>query len=125
MTGEQTTFASLAELIGKEGALTLCENYGGETLYIRKSISLDDGPRHHWAELFGQTAWERLNKRLSGRRVYVPAAPPELLAERNAAIVARLNGGEAIATIASDFKLTQRRVYAILQSHTESEGGES
>jgi len=115
MTSEQTTFESLAELIGKEGALSLSEQYGGETLYIRKSVVMDDGIRHPWLDFIGAGAAQRLIARLGGKRVYIPSAPPELLAERNAVIAERLQKGESANAVAEDFRLTPRRVSMILQ----------
>lgn len=115
MTSEQTTFESLAELIGKEGALALSEQYGGETLYIRKSVVMDDGIRRPWMDFVGVEAARRLIARLGGKRVYIPAAPPELLAERNAVIADRLRQGETATAIAEDFRLTPRCVSMIFQ----------
>lgn len=113
MTGEQTTFESLAELIGKAGALNLCEQYGGQTLYIRKTVALGDGVLRHWAEHFGVDAWERIQARLGGQRVYIPFAPSDLLLERNTAIFVRRRAGESAEDIARDFKLTPRSVHDI------------
>lgn len=113
MTGEQSTFQSLAELIGKAGALNLCEKYGGETLYIRKSISLGDGVRHPWFQIFGPDASEQVLKKLLGKRVYIPVAPPGMLEERNAAIRQCLNRGMSTADVAAEFKLTPRYVAMI------------
>lgn len=113
MTGEQSTFESLAELIGKAGALNLCEQYGGQTLYIRKSEALTDGLARHWSEYFGPDAYERLVERLGGQRVYIPMAPPELLLERDTAIFVRRRAGESAVDIARDFQLTPRSVHNI------------
>lgn len=110
MTGKQSIFESLAELIGKAGALNLCEQYGGQTLYIRKSDPLPDGLARHWSEYFGLEAYERLVERLGGQRVYIPMAPPELLLERDTAILARRRAGESAVDIARDFQLTPRSV---------------
>lgn len=113
MTGEQTTFESLAELIGKAEALNLCEQYGGQTLYIRKTEPMPDGLANHWSEYFGPDAHTRLVERLGGQRVYIPIAPPELLLERNTAIFVRRRVGESAADIARDFQLTPRNVHNI------------
>lgn len=119
MTGEQTTFESLAELIGKDGALSLCEKYGGETLYVRKSIALGDGVWHPWIQVFGQEAWEQVNKNLLGKRVYIPVAPPGMIAERNAAIMQCLSHGKSTADVASQFKLTARYVAMIASANNK------
>lgn len=124
MTGEQTTFESLAELIGKDGALSLCEKYGGETLYIRKSIALDDGVLHPWFQVFGQEASEQVNKKLLGQRVYIPMVPPGMLEERNAAIRQCLDQGMSTADVADKFKLTGRYV-AMIASNFNKVGEQS
>lgn len=108
MTGEQTMFESLAELIGKEEALILCEMIGGQTLYIPKNIGLDDGIRKLWVEHFGEEAFDRICDRFGGQRIYIPAAPPELIELRNATIVGRVRSGDPINDIARDFKVTPR-----------------
>lgn len=113
MTGEQTTFESMAEQIGRAGALNLCEQYGGQTLYIRKSGQLPEGLDRHWSEYFGPDAYERLAERLGGQRVYIPMAPPELVFERNTAIFVRVRAGESAEDIARDFQLTPRSVHKI------------
>ncbi len=113
MNVEETLFESLAELIGKEGALNLCEQYGGQTLYVRKSIALHDGMNKHWAEYFGQEAFERINERFGGKRIYIPNAPADLLALRNATIVASLRNGKTPEEIAPDYLLTPRAVRLI------------
>ena len=68
MTGEQSTFATLADLIGKPAALSLCEQFGGETIYIRKSIALDDGIWRPWGDTFGQDVAEKVLETLAGKR---------------------------------------------------------
>lgn len=124
MNAKQSTFESLAELIGKEGALLLCEERGGETLYITKSIAIGDNVRRPWFEILGQSASERLNKHLGGKRVYIPMAPPELLAERNAAILQRFRQGESATVIARSLDLSPRSVNLIrARCESQSVGG--
>lgn len=110
MTGEQSIFESLAELIGKSGALNLCEQYGGQTLYIRKSSALPDALARHWSEYFGPDSYARLVERLGGQRVYIPMAPPELLIERDTDIFERRRAGGSAVEIARHFQLTPRSV---------------
>ncbi len=119
MTGEQSTFATLADLIGKPAALSLCEQFGGETIYIRKSIALDDGIWRPWGDTFGQDVAEKVLETLAGKRVYIPVAPPEMLAERNAAILQCLRHGKAATDIAKEFKLTPRYIAMIANRQGE------
>lgn len=113
MICEQTNFESLAELIGKEGALNLCEQYGGLTLYISKSLAQHEGINKHWAEYFGQDALSLISERFGGQRIYIPSAPPELLELRNSTIVASFCSGKTAEEIAADFQLTPRAVRII------------
>lgn len=111
-----TTFHALAEIIGKEAALNLCEHYGGETLYIRKTTE-SDSTKAHWQTFYGETAQEKLHAHFGGQRCYIPKAPPELLASRNAGIVERLKNGESRDDIAREFHLTPRAVSGIYQNY--------
>ena len=122
MTGEQSTFESLAELIGRAGALNLCEQYGGTTLYVKKTQNDNEGLRKHWAEYFGPDALNTIAEKLGGKRVYIPAAPPEFLAERSVAIFTRMNDGHEVAAIARDFQLTDRSVRLIYARHQMNGG---
>ena len=124
MNTEQSTFESLSELIGKAVALLLCEEYGGETLYIRKSIAIGDATLRPWHEIIGQSACERLNARLGGKRVYIPMAPAEMLADRNAAILQRLQQGESASAVARDINLSLRSINMIrARCESQSTGG--
>lgn len=119
MTGEQSTFATLADLIGKPAALSLCEQFGGETIYIRKSIAMDDGIWRPWRDIFGQDVSEKVLDTLAGKRVYIPVAPPAMLAERNAAIIQCLRHGKSVADVATEFKLTRRYITMIANQKGE------
>lgn len=110
MSAEKSLFDTLAELIGKEEALIMCEMIGGQTLYIPKKISLHDDIRKVWVEYLGDEAFDRVCEHFGGQRIYVPAAPAELIELRNATIVGRARSGDQIATIAADFHITERAV---------------
>ena len=124
MKAKQSTFESLAKVVGKDGALHLCEEHGGKTIYICKSIAIGDHIRRPWFESIGTSAAARLIEHLGGKRVYIPIAQPELLAERNAAIVERFNQGESAVAIARSFNLSPRSINLIrARCESQSVGG--
>jgi Mor family transcriptional regulator len=115
MSNDQTTFENLVTLIGKEGAINLCQQLGGQTIYVRKTLAETDSIEGHWMTFFGERALERLTVEFGGQRIYIPAVPPELLEERNKEIVRRLKLGESATAIAQDYLLTPRCIHMIFQ----------
>lgn len=114
MLGEKTAFDDLVALIGSAGALNLCEQYGGQTLYIRKDGVLPDGLADHWSTHFGPEAYGKIVERMGGQRVYIPVAPKEALDNRNEIIYHLRRAGVPTAKIASDVRLTPRAVHGIV-----------
>lgn len=108
-----TTFAELSEITGQAAALNLCEQLGGETIYIRKTADSSETTQAHFAAFCGPDAMDKLHARLGGKRCYIPKAPPELLAARNAEIVQRMKDGESVADVAATHQLTPRAVTGI------------
>ena len=119
-----TTYENLAEIIGKEAAINLCEHYGGSTLYFRKTIELDT-TKKHWKSFFGEDAHAKLFNHFGGKRCYIPVAPPDVLSARNNEIVKRLKNGGNREAIAKEFCLTPRSVSGIYQKHMESRRGDA
>jgi len=113
---EVTTFEALSEVIGKEGAINLCEQYGGITLYIRKTAESGPKLKEHWQTFYGKEAQDKLNQHFGGKRCYIPMAPPALLAVRNNEIVMRMDNGESRADLAKEFHLTPRAIALIYQN---------
>jgi DNA-binding NarL/FixJ family response regulator len=113
MDDGKTEFQHFADLIGEAGALNLCEQYGGVTLYIRKDHVLPNDLAKHWTDFFGEEALEILSKNFGGKRIYIPCSPPGSIEKRNNVIVERLRSGESVADIARFFQLTQRSVHTI------------
>lgn len=121
MKAEQTLYEQLAEIIGKDGALNLCEQYGGQTIYIGKNLHQSTELKEHWETYFGGIAVEKLTERFGGRRVYIPCAPDFLLEQRNHVIWERLRQGDSPSEIARDYRLTERRVRVISSLHIGQE----
>lgn len=111
-----TTFYALSEVIGKEGAINLCEQYGGMTLYIRKTADSGQELKQHWQTFYGEDAADKLNQHFGGKRCYIPVAPPEILAARNNEIVKRMDSGETIFDLAKAYRLTPRSISGIYQN---------
>lgn len=122
MNAEQTLYEQLAEIIGKDGALNLCEQYGGRTVYIGKNLLQSTELKSHWETFFCGAAMESMVDRFGGQRVYIPIAPPDLLELRNQAICERVSQGHSPADIAHDYRLTERRIRGIFSHHASQEG---
>lgn len=112
-----TTFEGIASLIGQKAALNLCEQHGGETIYIRKNIE-SESTRQHFLTFFGEEGSAKLIEAFGGQRCYVPKAPPALLESRGKKIVSRRQAGESCADLARDYLLTPRYVALIYQRAT-------
>lgn len=120
MSDQKTTFESLVDLIGSAGALNLCEQYGGQTLYIRKDGELPEGTAKHWADHFGPEAYGRIVEHLGGQRVYIPVAPKQALDNRNEIIYHLRKAGVSTAKIAEDCRLTPRTIHGIVSRFAQS-----
>ena len=120
MSDEKTTFESLVSLIGMAGALNLCEQYGGQTLYIRKDGELLEGTAKHWADHFGPEAYGRIVEHLGGQRVYIPVAPRQALDNRNKMICHLRKTGVPTANIAEYYRLTPRTIHGIVSRFAQS-----
>ena len=110
---DTTTFEALADVIGKAAAINLCQHYGGETLYIRKTMNYGADFKRHWETFYGKGVLSKISQLFGGERCYIPKAPPMILAARNRAIVERMDNGESRSALAKEFLLTPRAVAVI------------
>lgn len=101
----------LERLIGREALSTLAQVAGGLDLYIPAKVPMD-GPL---LEL-PLAAQERLARYAGGTRLYIPMLCGELRRIRDAQIRAASDAGERVQDIARRFRLSERRVWAILGS---------
>lgn len=120
MSDEKTTFESLVSLLGVFEALSFCEQYGGQTLYIRKDGELPEGTAKHWADHFGPEAYGRIVESMGGKRVYIPAAPKKSLDIRDEAIYRARKSGFSTAKLAKDYRLTPRTIHGIVSRFAQS-----
>lgn len=101
----------LERLIGREALSTLAQVAGGLDLYIPAKVPMD-GPL---LEL-PLAAQERLARYAGGTRLYIPMLAGDLRRIRDAQIRAASDAGERVQDIARRFRLSERRVWAILGS---------
>ncbi|CAJ0889156.1 Mor transcription activator family protein [Ralstonia mannitolilytica] len=101
----------LERLIGREALSTLAQVAGGLDLYIPAKVPMD-GPL---LEL-PLAAQERLARYAGGTRLYIPKLCGELRRIRDAQIRAAYDDGERVQDIARWFRLSERRVWAILSA---------
>lgn len=99
----------LERLIGREALLTLAQVAGGLDLYIPAKVPMD-GPLLD----LPLAAQEALARYAGGTRLYIPMLSGELRRIRDAQIRAAFDRGERVQDIARRFRLSERRVWAIL-----------
>lgn len=101
----------LERLIGREALSTLAQVAGGLDLYIPAKVPMD-GPLLD----LPLAAQEALARYAGGTRIYVPMLTVPLRRARDAAIRAAYDAGERVQGIARRYRLSERRVWAILGS---------
>lgn len=101
----------LERLIGREALLTLAQVAGGLDLYIPAKVPMD-GPL---VEL-PLAAQEALARYAGGTRLYIPMMAGRMRRARDAAIRAAYDAGDRVHDIARRYRLSERRVWAILGS---------
>ncbi|TDQ40983.1 Mor transcription activator family protein [Tepidicella xavieri] len=107
----------LERLIGREALATLAQVAGGLDLYIPARVPMD-GPLLD----LPLAAQERLARYAGGTRLYIPKLCGEMRRIRDAQIRAAYDDGERVQDIARRFRLSERRLWAILGSpQTEDE----
>ncbi|MBF0165649.1 MAG: DNA transposition protein [Magnetococcales bacterium] len=101
----------LVRVIGAAAALRLVETYGGLTLAIPKRL-------HESGELTMKLGVETVKLLISwggGDRVYVPRAEKALRCLRDQEIRRRVDANEKPSFLALQYRLSERRVWAILK----------
>ena len=101
----------LERLIGREALSTLAHVAGGLDLYIPAKVPMD-GPLLD----LPLAAQEALARYAGGTRLYIPMLAGDLRRARDAQIRAAYDAGERVQDIARRFRLSERRVWAILGS---------
>lgn len=101
----------LERLIGREALATLAQVAGGLDLYIPTTVPMD-GPLME----LPLEAQERLARYAGGTRLYIPMMAGRMRRARDAAIRAAYDAGECVRGIARRYRLSERRVWAILGS---------
>ena len=110
----------LERLIGREALLTLAQVAGGLDLYIPTTVPMD-GPLME----LPLAAQERLARYAGGTRLYIPMLSGELRRIRDAQIRAACDRGERVQDIARRFRLSERRVWAIIGATKPLDDGQA
>lgn len=121
---ETTNFAALTECLGQAAALNLCEQLGGQIIYVRKNMHSDTTLKFLRAFL-GEEGVDKLFSTLGGKHVYIPKAPQELVDRRGADIVRRRRAGESNEVLATEYRLTVRQICNIFSRYRETIQGET
>lgn len=110
----------LVEVIGVDGALLLCGQYGGARLHVPAEME----PGHHLAQLVGLEAAEKMSARAGGCTIEIPKADAWNKARRDEQLRLDRSRGLSQAALARKYKLTQRWVRAILNRTAQQPSGE-
>lgn len=103
---------SVVEAIGHSATLSLIHVYGGTTVWIPLPCDLREG--HPLVGLLGGPCTAKLCRAVGGLRLQVPLAAVITLQARDVRIMVRWRSGATISTIAREFGLTRKSVYASL-----------
>ena len=98
------TIDQIAEVIGRDAAVTLCKAVGGVSWYIPHK----PGPDHQIAKIVGQRAWEGLCAAFGGTRLSLPRG--DRAWRRQRAIRLLVAGERSVRQIALECGTTERNV---------------
>jgi hypothetical protein len=101
----------IAERCGKDVAAALLREFDGRRVRVPKPANLT--PDHPVAAL-GLDLAERLAMEYGGEYIHVPRAYAALLQLRNQAIVEAWRRGATVASLADQWRMTERWIYKIL-----------
>ncbi|MBF0370679.1 MAG: hypothetical protein HQL52_14600 [Magnetococcales bacterium] len=102
----------IKDAIGLEGAMTLVKSCGGTRLFIPKRIRA----QHKLAQLLGIERARRLSLRFGGETLMIVRAVKAMRQARNREIIRRYDAGIPVRTLAQEYDLTERAIYAILSA---------
>lgn len=119
----------LLRLIGPSAALRMMEpaNFGGKSYLVPKGeVGRGEQAFAALAEVVGTDNAKLISKHFGGENIYVPLLSNFHLAERNRAIVnAYASGNKSVWELASENKMSDRRVWQILKTTDMSESSET
>lgn len=102
--------AEIADVIGLDDAIRLCEIWPGVRLFVPKNV----GAKHPIALAIGLVAAEKLAKRYGGETIFVPKAEAWRRQQRNAQIVEEYSGGASGRELALKYGLHENYVYELI-----------
>ncbi|MBF0273459.1 MAG: hypothetical protein HQL98_15530 [Magnetococcales bacterium] len=101
----------LVRVVGAEGALRLVAGFGGLTLALPTRLK----PDGDLVRLLGWETAEALVAWGGGDRIYIPRAERALRCLRDQEIRRRVDAREPVADLARQYRLSERRIWAILK----------
>lgn len=110
MASNSQVLTDLASIIGWEGVAAMVRLAGGQARNIPRTAT-----REHWLTVFlGVEKAQLLCDRYGGEILYVPKDDIGVRALRNQRIKQLRGEGASIHALATEFKLTDRQIYAVL-----------
>lgn len=104
------TLRELVRVIGVAATLRLVETHGGVVLNVPSRL----GATHELVRVLGMAAAESLVAWGAGDRIYIPRAERAIRCLRDQEIRRRYDAGEGVRTLARTYRLSERRIWAIL-----------
>lgn len=113
-----SSLAALIEVIGWTAAIRLMETHGGREIWVPVNAHDDFAGEARrtglWA-IVGREALEALVKRFGGQEIYIPQERQYAVAVRDRRIWELRQEGKTISTLATEFGLTERWIWAIVR----------
>ena len=112
------TIDQIAEVIGRDAAMTLCQALGGVSWYIPHK----PGPDHQIARIIGQRAWKGLCAAFGGTRLSLPRG--DRAWRRQRAVELLKAGKRSVREIALECGTTERNVSRLRANSNNERQGE-
>lgn len=103
-------YDELCDLLGVEAAAKMSKEFGGQRIYVPNKVFAG----YAVAELIGVEAAELFVLRYGGGPLYIVKPDFAERAKRDAEIIRRYDAGEKPNLLASAFKLSERRIWQII-----------
>ncbi|MBF0215062.1 MAG: hypothetical protein HQM00_16120 [Magnetococcales bacterium] len=110
--GMPNSMCEIAEIIGKEGAITLIQEYGGTRIFVPRKLRV----QNKLATLLGIEQALKLSQHFGGETLNIVRGADMLRQKRNREIIQLYDSGKRVPDLARAYNLTERRIYDILSS---------
>ncbi|MBF0162592.1 MAG: hypothetical protein HQL88_09920 [Magnetococcales bacterium] len=106
------SLVEMVETIGMEDTMRIVKEFGGTRIFVPKRVAA----QHKLADFLGLEQARRLSRHYGGENVSIPRMTMATLAKRNREIIRRYDAGDSASLLARVYKMTERRIRAILNT---------